>query len=435
MPLNILIVGAGVCGPALALMLQRSNPKHTITVVERFHELRTGGQQIDLKDQGIPITKKMGLLEPLRNLCVHESGMELVDDHGSSLIQFGVTAAGDKQSSMTLTNEFEFMRGDMVKLYYDTTIQDRKRIVANGEREGGLTYEFNKSLVALDQSSGKGVEVTFSDNTTRHFDLLVGADGQTSRTRRLTFGEDVSAESFKPLNIIAAYYHVPRVPEDDNLARIFFGTNSRMVMTRTGDRPFKQVYFFLLKDKERLAKMKEFQKQPISTQKDAWVEHYKDAGWECERFCEGLQKAEDFYAVEIAQIKMPEGQIHKGNVVLLGDAGYCPSPFTGQGTTLSLIGAYVLAGELAKHGDDVAAALEAYTSTMKTPIEQSQTLRLNTDRGIYPTSALGIKVVNNLLWTMSVFKLDKLLQWIGGFLPEEKGKWVIPEYPELNLEI
>ena len=36
----------------------------------------------------------------------------------------------------------------------------------------------------------------------------------------------------------------------------------------------------------------------------------------------------------------------QGRVTLVGDAGYCPSPLSGQGTSLALVGAYVLAGEL-----------------------------------------------------------------------------------------
>ncbi|MDX6252239.1 MAG: hypothetical protein QOF10_5599 [Kribbellaceae bacterium] len=46
-----------------------------------------------------------------------------------------------------------------------------------------------------------------------------------------------------------------------------------------------------------------------------------------------------------SQVVVPEWS--RGRVVLLGDAGYCGSPLAGHGTALSLVGAYVLAGELA----------------------------------------------------------------------------------------
>lgn len=435
MPLNVLIIGAGVCGPAFALILQRSNPKHNITVIERFPSLRTGGQQIDLKDEGLPIMKKLGLLETIRSHCVKESGMELVDKHGKSLMQFGVTAAGAKQG-FELTNEFEFMRGDMVKVFYDATQQEGTHAESRGETEGSIKYEFGKTVTALDPSSSKpGVNVTFSDAQTKHFDLVVAADGQGSRTRRLAFGEDISAASFKSLGIHAAYYNIPRLEREDSLARIYFAPGSRMVMTRTGDRPKTQVYFFLMKDAQRAARMREVHTQPIAEQKAAWTEICGDAGWECERFVEGIQTVEDFYACEIAQIKMPEGQLHKGRVALLGDAGYCPSAFTGMGTTLSLIGAYVLAGELARNGDDVGAALREYEQKMRQPIKECQKLPPGSDGGIFPTSGLGLTIANTVIWTMSCIRVDKLIRWVHGFLPEgQKTGWKIPEYVELNLE-
>lgn len=433
MPLNILIVGAGVCGPALAILLQRSNPEHEITIVERFSSLRTSGQQIDLKAQGVPLMEKMGLLESLRQSCVHETGMKLMDTHGTSLMQFGITAAGAKDVGPTLTNEFEFMRGDMIKLFYDTTMQDRANMVKDGKIKGGLTYEFNKTVTSLDQSSGNRVSVTFSDDSIKDYDLVVAADGQASRTRRLTFGEDINSEAFKSLDMHAAYYNIPRLPTEDNMAKIYFGTRSRFTMTRTGDRPLNQVYLFLMRDKERSAKMRELYRQPVAVQKEAWIQHFQDAGWECKRLTEGIEEADDFYSCEIAQIKMPGGQLHQGRVVLLGDAGYCPSPFTGMGTTLSLIGAYVLAGELAQHGEDIPSALHAYTSTMQVPIQQCQELPMPMKWGMYPSSALGIKAMNSMIWTMSCLRIDKLLNWLAHYLPEEKGEWEIPEYPNLKL--
>ncbi|KAL6708426.1 hypothetical protein ACN47E_002689 [Coniothyrium glycines] len=435
MPLKVLIVGAGVCGPAIALFLQRSNPKHSITVIERSPALRTGGQQIDLKEQGIPIMEKTGLLERIRELCVNEGGMEIVDKSGSTIMRFGITPAGGKSNqAFELTNEFEFMRGDMVRLFYDTTLSERNSIVSQGEREGSLSYEFNKTITTLDQSSPHSVTVTFSDNTTSTYDLVIAADGQSSRTRRLAFGQETSTSSFKSLNIHAAYYNIPRLATESSLARVYFAPGNRMVVTRTGDRPLTQIYFFLMRDQARSAHMRDVLSQPIAQQKDAWTQQYRDAGWECPRFLENLHAVDDFYACEIAQVKMPQGVLHKGRVVLLGDAGYCPSAFTGMGTTLALIGAYVLAGELEKNSANVDAALDAYTQTMQQPIQECQKLAFGVGGGLFPSSELGIRAVNGLLWGMSCLRVDRLLKWIAGFLPEEKGRWEIPEYEGFGLE-
>ena len=203
-------------------------------------------------------------------------------------------------------------------------------------------------------------------------------------------------------------------------------------MTRTGDRPVTQVYFFLMKDKERHAKMRTTYKEPLEKQKEAWADIYRDAGWDCKRFVEGLKPVEDFYAHEMGQVKMP--QLYNGRVVLLGDAGYCPTAFTGLGTTLSLIGAYVLAGELARNGSNVNAALEKYNEVMRPPIDECQNLAAAGSEGVFfPSSAIGIRIMNNFLWTLSCFRIDKLIRWIHGMLPADKSRWPLPEYPELNL--
>ncbi|CAO2650550.1 Nn.00g018420.m01.CDS01 [Neocucurbitaria sp. VM-36] len=432
MPLDVLIIGAGVCGPALSLLLQKSNPKHNITVIERFPSLRTGGQQLDLKGQGVPIMKKMGLLEILKQHLVAESGMELVDTNGKQLMLFGIDSAETGGKGFNLTNEYEFMRGDMVKIFYDATLAEGFKVEREGEKEGGLKYEFGTTVTALDQSSDDGVTVTFSHGQKKRYDLVVAADGQGSRTRRLAFGEETSAEAFKPIGVHAAYFNIPRLSTEDSLARIHFAPGSRMVMTRTGDRPVTQVYFFLMKDKQRHEMMRKTYKESLEKQKDAWTQIYRDAGWDCKRFVDGLKPVEDFYAHEMGQVKMP--QLHKGRVVLLGDAGYCPTAFTGLGTTLSLIGAYVLAGELARNGSNVTAALTRYNEVMRSPIDECQKLGVAAiEGGFYPSSATGIRIVNNILWTLSCFRVDKVLQWVVGMLPADKRMWPLPEYPELNL--
>lgn len=115
MPLNILIIGAGVAGPALALLLQRADPLHHITVIERAPSLRASGLQLDFKAQGMPIIRKMGLLDAMRAHRVDETGAEVVGAKGESLARYGVRRdAGTEGVSGGLTNELEIMRGDMV---------------------------------------------------------------------------------------------------------------------------------------------------------------------------------------------------------------------------------------------------------------------------------------------------------------------------------
>jgi 2-polyprenyl-6-methoxyphenol hydroxylase-like FAD-dependent oxidoreductase len=95
-------------------------------------------------------------------------------------------------------------------------------------------------------------------------------------------------------------------------------------------------------------------------------------GWETPRLLAAMENSVDFYLSPVAQVKMPRWS--KGRVVLVGDAGYCPSPFSGQGTSLALVGAFVLAWHISQFPGDHAAALAGYEAMMRPFVEANQSL-------------------------------------------------------------
>ena len=70
----------------------------------------------------------------------------------------------------------------------------------------------------------------------------------------------------------------------------------------------------------------------------------------------------------------------QGRVALVGDAAYCVWPKSGQGTSLALIGAYVLAGELAAASGDSLRAFAEFESAMRPFVEANQALGLRSQR-------------------------------------------------------
>lgn len=464
--LNILIVGAGVAGPTLAILLQRSNPAHTITVVERWPDLRAAGQQIDFKTEGLKIMRRMGLLEAMKAKCVKETGMEVFDMRGRSLGRFGVSAA-DERHRRALTTEHEIMRGDMVQVLYEASLaQDaelKRHAEAGGTAVGGLTYEFGTTVTELSQFDGggdgdgdAGVDVTLSDGRQRRFDLVVAADGLGSRTRRLAFGREASDAAFRSIGVHAAYYDVPRDDEQDDvgLAAMHSAPGRRMIFTRTSGRPRTQVLLLTMADGG--GALARSYGAGVDAQKRAFTEAFSgdDAGWRTPRLLAGMRDTDDFYASELGQIRMRPGDgLSRGRVVLLGDAGYCPSPFTGMGTETCLVGAYVLAGELARRGGPggggIAAALRAYEALVRPAVEDMQALP-GLASWVFPSSAWGVCVMTWLVWVAA--KIEQIMykpQAEGSLGEKEKGKgkektqerpgmgklgFGIPDYPELNLE-
>ncbi|KAI0882086.1 FAD/NAD(P)-binding domain-containing protein [Annulohypoxylon maeteangense] len=421
MPLNILIVGAGIAGPALAILLQKADPNSKITIVERYSSLRTAGQQIDLKTQGVEILQKMGLMDTMKSHCVNETGLEILDTSGKQLALFGINPSGEKR--LTLTSECEIMRGDAVEILYEASLKQNAALKEERAGKGELVYEFNKTITDLTQHDD-GVDVTFSDGQKKQFDLVVAADGQGSRTRRMAFGQEANDAAFKSLGVHAAYYSIPRIQGEGGLAKAYSAPGRRLVITRTSGRPMTQVLLFTMGDREKLRKV---YKEPVEKQKEAFAEAYRGAGWETERLLSGMATCTDFYAHEVGQIRMD--QLYKGRVVLLGDAAYCPSPFTGMGITCCLIGAYVLAGELARHGNDVSRALKGYEEIARPPINDYQDLQTKFLGNFFPSSQLGIWVLRKLLWVVS--KVEPIT-----YRPraEENQGWKVPEYPELKLQ-
>ncbi|OTB09645.1 hypothetical protein M426DRAFT_83049 [Hypoxylon sp. CI-4A] len=414
---RILIAGAGIAGPALALTLVRSGHDYDITIVERSPHLRATGQQIDLRAQGITIASELGLFEPIAARSVGESGIAFVDAAGKPKAVFGVNDSGKGQQA--ITSEYEVMREDVVDILYNETLNAARAAekLPNGPR---LRYEFGKFITDL-QQDGFGVDIQFSDGLSERYDIVVGADGQSSRTRQMLREE----KSFEFTGLYLSYFSVPRADADTELSKCFHLSGRRIIATRTGNRSTTQVYMGTMVETEEL---KLSLRKDMDEQKVMWKSLFMDCEWQNKRFMDGLDNTTDFYAQQIGQVKMDKW--YKGRVVLLGDSAYCPSPITGMGTTASFVGAYVLAGELVKHGEDIPAALEGYNKILRPFISEAQRVIPGAPWLFYPRTTWGIWLLQTCLWVVSVLRIDQIFHQL---MPEDRGNWKVPEYPGLKL--
>ncbi|KAI6092566.1 FAD/NAD(P)-binding domain-containing protein [Hypoxylon rubiginosum] len=418
MTFRVLIIGAGIAGPALALMLVRSGRDYDITIVERSPHLRAAGQQVDLRAQGIPILSKLGLFESIKSKSVGESGVAFVNAAGEPQAVFGVNDSGKGQQA--LTSEYEIMRGDVVDILYNASLsaaRDAEKL-PSGPR---LRYEFGKSITELQQDDS-GVDVQFSDGRHARYDIVVGADGQSSRTRQMFHKE----EAFSFTGLYLAYFSVPRTEADTNLAKVFHLPERRVVATRSGNRPVTQVYLATMVGTEEL---KLSLRRNTDDQKALWKSLFMDCEWQNDRLMDGLEKTTDFYAQQIGQVKMDRW--YKGRVVLLGDSAFCPSPITGMGTTAAFVGAYVLAGELVKHGEDIPAALASYNETLRPFISEIQRMPPGAPWIFYPRTTWGIWFLQMCFWVVAFLRIDQIFHQL---MPEDRGNCKVPEYPDLKLD-
>lgn len=404
-PLKVLICGGGCAGPALAYWLAETG--HEVTIVERFPVLRATGAQIDLRGQGIEVAKRMGLENAIRNKLVDEEGTAFVDSNGN--IKATVLANKSGKGAQSLTSEYEIMRGDLV-------------CILHGATEHNVKYRFGITVETFEQDD-TSVTVNFSDGSSDTYDLLIGADGQGSRIRKAILPPD-SPEPYRKLGIHMAYWFIPHDETDDNMKRSYISPGGRMIMRRSHNETETQVYFFLKDDSPELSSLS---RASVDQQKEVWSRKFQDAGWQASRFLEGMKTTENWYCQEVVQVQTDTW--YKGRVALLGDASSCPSPFSGMGTTASLVGAYVLAGEINRHPDDLSRALAAYEETFRPFVNEIQGINISLMRLAIPETRFGIAILHFIAWLLCFLRVPEL---VSRFSKERDGDWKLPDYPELR---
>ncbi|KAI2607313.1 FAD/NAD(P)-binding domain-containing protein [Hypoxylon fragiforme] len=424
--LKVLISGGGIAGNALAFWLSKLG--HKVTVVEWFPTLRAKGLQIDLRGHGIEVMKRMGLESAFRAKAAPENGIQVVDGSGRRRGFFAANTSG--KGLQNFTSEFEIMRGDMCRILYEAA------------RANKAEYVFGTSIEGFeeDKASGGGVQVRLANGSVDRYDLVVGADGQGSRTRRMMLGTADGADAadgFCPLKgVYTSYFTIDRQIQEgeDYIATAYIAPGRRSMMTRRHSPEQMQVYMGFTTDSEKLKNAR----GDVQKEKEALAEIMKGAGWRTEEFLRDLVGSDNFYLESMGFVRLESWT--RGRVVLLGDAAYCPSATTGMGTTAAMVGAYVLAGEIERHcgsvqkehvGDGIAAALTAYEQTFRPFIDQVTKALVDGDKNIFDaimlTTKFGVGVLNFIVGIVSLLKFDVVAAW---FL-QEKVKWDLPEYKEL----
>lgn len=394
---RILIAGAGIAGPALAYWLHRYG--YETVIVERASALRTGGQNIDVRGAGRTVSRRMGIEAQIRAAGTGELGTRFVDGQGQTKAAFPVRAAATGGT----TAELEILRGDLVHLLERATTHT-------------TDYRFGDQITALVEADDQ-VHVSFKHGPPEAFDLVVAADGIRSETRSIAFGPEGRIE---PLGLTIAYLTIPRTSADDDWWRWYNAPRGRSISLRPDNVGTIRAMLAFLTPKTQSVRTS------VQEQKELLGQVFGDAGWEAPRILAALAQTDELYFDTVAQIKMPRWS--SGRTVLLGDAAYCAAPVSGMGTSLSLVGAYVLAGELAAHVD-YRDALEGYERVMRPYVQQAQQLPPGVPRLAYPSSAAGIRLFNGVLKLASQPALSRL----GSvFLTPPADKINLPDYAHLE---
>jgi 2-polyprenyl-6-methoxyphenol hydroxylase-like FAD-dependent oxidoreductase len=341
---RVLVAGASIAGPALAHWLRRRGAE--VTVVERAPGLRPGGQAVDARGVTREVIRRMGLDEAVRAARTETAGAHTVDADGNVL----ETHRADDHGGDGYIAEIEILRGDLSRVLHDDT-------------RDGVEYVFGDRIAELTQDPD-GVDVAFAGGDRRRFDLVVGADGLHSALRAMVFGP---RERFvRHLGLVLAFYSVPNE----------FGLD-RWLIEYQDRESGRSALLRPIQDATRAMAMFSFpaaafdvDHRDVPAQKRLLRDRMAGLGWSTPRLLAQLDDTPDFYLDQVAQVVMDRWS--SGRVALLGDAAFSSSPMSGQGTGLALVGAYLLAGELAAAGWDPEAGFARYEEQMRSFVEANQ---------------------------------------------------------------
>ncbi|WP_043668659.1 FAD-dependent monooxygenase [Nocardia vulneris] len=340
--IKVLVAGASIAGPAVAHWLRRRGAE--VTVVERAPELRPGGQAVDARGVTREVIRRMGLDAAVRAARTETAGAHTVDADGNVLETF----RADDDGGDGYIAEIEILRGDLSQVLYDDTRDE-------------VEYLFGDRIAELTQDADS-VDVTFAGGDRRRFDLVVGADGLHSALRAMVFGPH--EQFIRHLGHVLAFYSVPNE----------FGLDRWLIDYQE---PGRSAMLRPIQDATRAMAMFSFAAadfdvdyRDVAAQKLLLRERMTGLGWSTTRILAHLDDTPDFYLDQVAQVVMDRWS--NGRVVLLGDAAFSSSPMSGQGTGLALVGAYVLAGELAAADWNPEHGFAAYEQRMRSFVEANQ---------------------------------------------------------------
>ncbi|CAF9922525.1 MAG: hypothetical protein GOMPHAMPRED_002595 [Gomphillus americanus] len=416
--LKVLIVGASIAGPMAAYWFAKAGAD--VTVIERFPELRSGGQNIDIRLTGVTVMRKIpGMEEAVRATLAPEEGFGMVNSKGTPIAIMRGTGNAEQQS---LLSEFEIFRGDLSRVIFDLTKDNDK-----------VKYVFGEQIASMEQQGDGPVKVTFINGLPNaEYDLVVACDGATSRTRAMGL-ECGTRDHINSIGAWVAYFSIKK--DLLNGGKVALGVSApgginvsvgpdslpghnRAMLWSSHQNP----------DDPGMLEFRQAQKSGEEAIKQLAAKRFTGSGWRTEEVLEGMWKSNDFYASELCQVKTPS--LFKGRFVLVGDAGYATGP-TGTGTSLAIGGAYVLAGEIHRHKGDLTAGLKAYEERMRPIIKDMQVVPPGVLTFMAPQTAWGISIRNLIFrfvcWGM---QLGTAMSWLISFWSAGfgKDKYNLPDY-------
>ena len=351
---TVLVVGAGIAGPALAHRLAERGA--SVTVVERATGQRSSGAPVDVRGPAVPVVAEMGVVPQLRDAATRAVRAVFVDARGRRIGQ--------------IPQQF----GDGTALEVPRSELSAILSAAASRR---AEFVLDESVSAL-HDDGRGVDVEFERGRPRRFDLVVGTDGLHSRVRSLAFGEE--SRFVRPLGITVAGVTLAEPPADPESV-VLHSAPGRTVALHPGTGRAMAAFFW------RGPAPSARERHDPAAQKQLVTGAFTGMGWRTSELLEAVTAADDVYLDGVSLVRMPAWS--RGRIGLLGDAATCAS-LLGDGSSTAIAGAEVLAAAVAAQPDDLPAALRAYERAHRPLVEARQRGVRAAAAFLVPATAAGL---------------------------------------------
>jgi 2-polyprenyl-6-methoxyphenol hydroxylase-like FAD-dependent oxidoreductase len=350
---------------------------HDPTIVEVSPELRTGGYIIDFWGAGFDIADRMGLLPEISRRGYRVREVRVVNRSGKRVAGFPV----DAFSRITHGRFISLPRGELVAAIF-------------GKIKGRVETIFGDRVHRIEQLAS-GVRVTLERAGARDFDLVVGADGLHSRVRELVFGPSSQFEKY--LGYKVAAFEVEGYRPRDELVYVLYTEVGQQAarFSMHGDRT---MFLLVFADAEAAVP------GDTPSQKNLLRQRFGGSGWECPQILAALDTVKNLYFDRVSQIRLPpqQGLWTRGRVTLVGDAAFCVSLLAGQGSSLAIVAAYILAGELHRSQGDYAEALARYQNLFGPVVLNKQKAAVRFAGAFAPKSKFSLFLRNQIFNLMAI---------------------------------
>jgi 2-polyprenyl-6-methoxyphenol hydroxylase-like FAD-dependent oxidoreductase len=384
-----LVIGGGIAGPVAAMALQKAGID---AVVYEAHASSAGdaGGGLTLAPNGLDALDVIGVGGLVRPAGTPVTGIVMQDWKGKPLGEFGNPPGVPPMQF--------FYRGDLYRMLHEEAARR------------GIRIEHGKRLADATQTAD-GVIARFDDGTEAAGDILIGADGIHSTVRTL-IDADAPDPGYTGLISFGARVANPGVPATEGKMPMSFGKHAFF-----GYQVFDEtsaIWFVNLPYSEPLS-VAEARRTPASQWLPLLAATFADDRTPAAQLINRTDPA-DLLIVGPME-NMPRVPVwSRGRMVLVGDSAHAPSSSSGQGASLAIESAVVLARCLRDLPCDQ--ALAAYETLRRPRVERviKETTRKNSNKTAGPAGrvlfALAMKVFTKLAKPEKVaWMFDYRIDW------------------------